>query len=218
MGRKMSLNVTRKPLGLSNIQNHQVQVKKEIKVQAKADSTGVENEKMMIIKHHHSVKKPQTDSVVRRNLRERTRVRGVNDGFGKLKQFVPNMKNKSSKVETLRGAIQYIKQLKELLGEEIDYSQKTSIKLKEEDVEDDSLPLSDLDTSKDRPLLPLVYQLPSPFPASSPLLLPPTYTIPTNLPNPTTARLPSVEYIRKEKNIEKLPSMSITAPAWWPEK
>lgn len=209
--------MTRKPLGLSNIQNHHV-VKKEIKVQAKADSTGVENEKMMIIKHHHSVKKPQTPSVTKRNLRERTRVRGVNDGFGKLKQFVPNMKNKSSKVETLRGAIQYIKQLKELLGEEIDYSQKPSIKLKEEDVEDDSLPLTDLDTSKERPLLPLVYQLPTPFPATSPLLLPPTYTIPTNLPNSAVARLPSVEYIRKEKNIEKLPSMSITAPAWWPEK
>ena len=87
-------------------------------------SDGVENDGNLILKHHHSVKKVQTDSVVRRNLRERTRVRGVNDGFGKLKQYVPNMRNKSSKVETLRGAIEYIKQLKELLGEEMNDNSK----------------------------------------------------------------------------------------------
>ena len=128
----MSLHVSpqigqRKPLGPSNINTQAYNAnKKDVKVRAKADSTGggLENDKMMIIKHHHSVKKPQTASVTKRNLRERTRVRGVNDGFGKLKQYVPNMRNKSSKVETLRGAIEYIKQLKELLGEEMNDNSK----------------------------------------------------------------------------------------------
>ena len=40
-------------------------------------------------------------------------------GFGKLKQYVPDLKSKSSKVETLRGAIDYIRRLKELLGEDV---------------------------------------------------------------------------------------------------
>ena len=126
----MSLHLTpqtvqRRPLGPSNTNTQAFLAnKKDVKVRAKADSTGggLENDKMVIIKHHHSVKKLQTASVTKRNLRERTRVRGVNDGFGKLKQYVPNMRNKSSKVETLRGAIEYIKQLKELLGEEMNDS------------------------------------------------------------------------------------------------
>ena len=104
------------------------------KVKASADSTGIENDRNMIIKHHHSVKKPQTVSVAKRNLRERTRVRGVNDCFGKLKLHVPDMKSKSSKVETLRGAIDYIKRLKELLGEEIDITSSGSFQF-----EDDSI-------------------------------------------------------------------------------
>ena len=51
----------------------------------------------------------------------------MNDGFGKLKMYVLDMKNKSSKVETLRGAIEYIKRLKELLGEEIEESPRETI-------------------------------------------------------------------------------------------
>jgi len=82
--------------------------KRAAKVTARADSTGAENTEGLV-KHHHSVKKAQTASVVKRNLRERTRVQGVNQGFGKLKQYVPDLKSKSSKVETLRGAIDYIR-------------------------------------------------------------------------------------------------------------
>ena len=108
--------------------------KKGGKVTAKADSTGLENDKNVVIKHHHSVKKPQTASVAKRNLRERTRVRGVNDGFGKLKMHVPDLKNKSSKVETLRGAIDYIKRLKELLGEDLSNDSLDSIKLEDDDI------------------------------------------------------------------------------------
>ena len=88
----------------------------------------------MIVKHHHSVKKPQTASVAKRNLRERTRVRGVNDGFGILKLHVPALKSKSSKVETLRGAIEYIKRLKELLGEDIEIASLASIKFEGDDI------------------------------------------------------------------------------------
>ena len=51
--------------------------KRAAKVTARADSTGAENTEGLV-KHHHSVKKAQTASVVKRNLRERTRVQGVN--------------------------------------------------------------------------------------------------------------------------------------------
>jgi hypothetical protein len=121
--------MSRRPLGPNNSQTQGTgKQSTSKKVTVSADSTGVENDKDMIIKHHHSVKKLQTVSVSKRNLRERTRVRGVNDGFGKLKMYVPDMKSKSSKVETLRGAIEYIKRLKELLGEEIEDTSCEKIK------------------------------------------------------------------------------------------
>ena len=70
---------------------------------ARADSTGLENsQQSFLIKHHHSVKKMQTPSVARRNARERNRVKVVNSGFDVLKTHVPHLKNKISKVETLR--------------------------------------------------------------------------------------------------------------------
>ena len=49
------------------------------------------------VKHHHSVKKPQTPSVSRRNARERNRVRQVNDGFSTLRNHIPHLKNKTRK-------------------------------------------------------------------------------------------------------------------------
>lgn len=62
---------------------------------------------------------PQPTAVARRNARERRRVRMVNLGFTTLRDHVPSgAKNKKlSKVETLRSAIEYIKQLQDLLGE-----------------------------------------------------------------------------------------------------
>lgn len=60
-------------------------------------------------------------SVARRNERERKRVRLVNQGFAILRDRVPRDKcsrgRRSSKVETLRGAIMYIRQLQQLLLE-----------------------------------------------------------------------------------------------------
>nr|AAT99570.1 achaete-scute-like protein [Lithobius forficatus] len=58
-------------------------------------------------------------TVARRNERERNRVKLVNLGFATLREHVPNgVKNKKmSKVETLRSAVEYIRQLQQLLNE-----------------------------------------------------------------------------------------------------
>lgn len=63
-------------------------------------------------------------SVARRNERERNRVKMVNMGFATLRQHVPNgAKNKKmSKVETLRSAVEYIRQLQKVLGQNSDPS------------------------------------------------------------------------------------------------
>ncbi|XP_076330048.1 achaete-scute homolog 1-like [Tachypleus tridentatus] len=61
-------------------------------------------------------------TVARRNQRERNRVRLVNLGFANLRRHVPNnAKNKKmSKVETLRSAVEYIRQLQKLLSQDDD--------------------------------------------------------------------------------------------------
>jgi hypothetical protein len=76
-------------------------------------------EKLAFKKHHHSVKKMQTPSVSRRNARERNRVKQVNNGFSTLKTHIPHLKNKTSKVDTLRAAVDYIRALRNLMGEPI---------------------------------------------------------------------------------------------------
>ncbi|XP_023237647.1 helix-loop-helix protein 6-like [Centruroides sculpturatus] len=57
----------------------------------------------------------------RRNERERQRVRNVNDGFERLKNHLPleesERERRMSKVETLRLAIAYIRQLEDMLKE-----------------------------------------------------------------------------------------------------
>ena len=64
-------------------------------------------------------------------------MKGVNDGFGFLKKHVPNMKSKSSKVETLRGAIEYIKELRRVLGEDIEDFKNSTFEFKMESGDDD---------------------------------------------------------------------------------
>ncbi|CAD7677219.1 unnamed protein product [Nyctereutes procyonoides] len=53
----------------------------------------------------------------RRNERERQRVRGVNEGYARLRDHLPRelAQRRLSKVETLRAAIRYIGHLQELL-------------------------------------------------------------------------------------------------------
>lgn len=87
----------------------------------KNGSTSSKNEhpaSVPFVKHHHSVKKPQTPSVSRRNARERNRVKQVNDGFLTLRSHIPNVKGKTSKVDTLRAAVDYIQALRRLIGED----------------------------------------------------------------------------------------------------
>ncbi|KAL1427937.1 hypothetical protein MTO96_017056 [Rhipicephalus appendiculatus] len=63
---------------------------------------------------------PYSAAVARRNERERKRVHLVNMGFASLRSHLPDWpvaSKKLSKVETLRSAVDYITQLKELLGE-----------------------------------------------------------------------------------------------------
>ena len=59
----------------------------------------------------------QTPSVSRRNARERNRVKQVNNGFHTLRTHIPHLKNKTSKVDTLRAAVDYIQALRNLIGE-----------------------------------------------------------------------------------------------------
>lgn len=79
------------------------------------------------INHHHN-HHPLPTSVARRNERERNRVKMVNLGFATLRQHVPNgAKNKKmSKVETLRSAVEYIRELQKLLGQTADSSSSSS--------------------------------------------------------------------------------------------
>ncbi|GIY56380.1 achaete-scute homolog 1a [Caerostris darwini] len=67
---------------------------------------------------------PVPNAMARRNERERKRVRLVNHGFATLRQYLPqgNSRKKLSKMETLRSAIDYIKQLQYLLDPTPDYS------------------------------------------------------------------------------------------------
>lgn len=69
--------------------------------------------------HFNYLQQTPPVAVARRNERERNRVKLVNLGFTSLRQQLPNgaANKKMSKVETLRSAVEYIKQLQELLDE-----------------------------------------------------------------------------------------------------
>ena len=63
--------------------------------------------------------KKEHASILRRNERERNRVKLVSDGFATLRKHIPTTpaNKKLSKAETLRTAIEYIKQLQRVLNE-----------------------------------------------------------------------------------------------------
>lgn len=63
--------------------------------------------------------KKEHASILRRNERERNRVKLVSDGFANLRRHIPTqpVNKKLSKVETLRTAIEYIKHLQRVLNE-----------------------------------------------------------------------------------------------------
>ncbi|XP_067088376.1 achaete-scute homolog 1b-like [Osmerus mordax] len=73
-----------------------------------------------VLNFPYSQQQQLPSSVVRRNERERNRVRQVNAGFQTLRQHVPSgaaSNGKLSKVETLRSAVEYIRALQHLLDE-----------------------------------------------------------------------------------------------------
>ncbi|XP_048768727.1 achaete-scute homolog 1-like [Ostrea edulis] len=69
---------------------------------------------------HNILPRPQPAAVARRNERERNRVKMVNLGFETLREHVPSGKKnkKMSKVDTLRAAVEYIRQLQTVLQSE----------------------------------------------------------------------------------------------------
>lgn len=88
------------------------------------------NKKRKTQDSHVRTKTPQAVAVARRNARERNRVKQVNNGFASLRQHIPesiakcfeeastkNAAKKLSKVETLRMAVEYIRQLESMLGD-----------------------------------------------------------------------------------------------------
>ena len=73
----------------------------------------------------------------KRNERERMRVRNVNEGYARLRDHLPlePTEKRLSKVETLRGAIKYIKLLESILNddkssESTSHNNKTQIEIK----------------------------------------------------------------------------------------
>ena len=77
-----------------------------------------------VVKEKTGRKKRNPNSVMRRNARERDRIKTVNDAFDHLREHVPNGEvqkgRKISKVETLKSAIEYIRALRTVLGDEIE--------------------------------------------------------------------------------------------------
>lgn len=65
---------------------------------------------------------PLSSAVSKRNERERNRVKLVNMGFQTLRQHIPNGKGKLSKVQTLRSAVDYIRQLQSFLNDDVQYN------------------------------------------------------------------------------------------------
>nr|KAG5704830.1 hypothetical protein BaRGS_001301 [Batillaria attramentaria] len=93
-------------------------------------------------------------SVSRRNARERNRVKLVNQGFETLREHVPNGKKnrKMSKVETLRSAVEYIRQMQQLLEDHDAQIVKIKVDVSDDDNmadinidSDDSVSVADCD-------------------------------------------------------------------------
>ena len=90
----------------------------------------------------YNLPKAQPAAVHRRNERERNRVKLVNLGFETLREHVPSGKKnkKMSKVDTLRGAVDYIKHLKDILNGDVDSN------IDESPMDSDSYPSSPSDS------------------------------------------------------------------------
>ena len=105
-----------------------------------AEKLGLENGEK-IEKKKRGPRKRNPNSVLRRNARERDRIRNVNDAFDSLRSHVPNgdlvKGRKISKVETLKSAIEYIHALKDILGDQFEPIDLDDIKSDSDDTSDD---------------------------------------------------------------------------------
>ncbi|XP_035218872.1 achaete-scute homolog 1-like [Stegodyphus dumicola] len=108
----LTLNVRRSNMDLGSHSQQQLQHPNHHRIRCQETNSGSKRGSF-----GDSTGGPST-AVSRRNARERKRVRLVNLGFSTLRERVPaGAKNKKlSKVETLRAAIEYIKQLQQMLG------------------------------------------------------------------------------------------------------
>lgn len=112
-----SVLVSNQSVPLTGNPTSAISVQQQVSVLPPYDSTR--------LKKHGKNGQPPPMAVARRNARERNRVKQVNDGFTKLRSYIPNhvaagygdRGKKLSKVETLRMAVEYIRGLKKLLAE-----------------------------------------------------------------------------------------------------
>ena len=105
-----------------------------------AEKLGLENGEK-VEKKKRGPRKRNPNSVLRRNARERDRIRNVNDAFDSLRSHVPNgdlvKGRKISKVETLKSAIEYIHALRDILGDQFEPIDLDDIKSDSDDTSDD---------------------------------------------------------------------------------
>ena len=116
----------------ANNNNHiQTQIEQEITQQINSQQNSQKNSQQKVTNmaggkmktKETKPKKRNPNSVLRRNARERDRIRNVNDAFDDLRNHVPNGEcvkgRKISKVETLKSAIEYIHALRDILGDSV---------------------------------------------------------------------------------------------------
>ncbi|XP_033098523.1 achaete-scute homolog 1a-like [Anneissia japonica] len=105
----LAMNATRRPTTAKRLQNPEPHHSELVRCKRRLNYGGI----------NYTMSHQQTASVARRNERERNRVKLVNSGFDTLRQQLPNgvETKKMSKVETLRSAVEYIRQLQQLLDE-----------------------------------------------------------------------------------------------------
>ena len=127
--------------------NNKQQLPKEIRsiINSEVDSTTTlttkNSNKRKIVLHPsrgYAIPPPIAPKVARRNARERNRVKQVNSGFDVLRSHIPTAAKhkKMSKVDTLRHAVDYIRNLKKMLKEQ-DFSNGIKTELEDSDFEND---------------------------------------------------------------------------------
>lgn len=85
----------------------------------------------------YAIPPPIPPKVARRNARERNRVKQVNNGFDVLRSHIPTAAKhkKMSKVDTLRHAVEYIRNLRKMLKEQ-DFSNGIKSEIDDTDIDD----------------------------------------------------------------------------------